>query len=395
MASSPTLKLLYISAVQSRSGEGILSLQSRINIGVLSRDFEISLAVVGPVTAEGLHRLRVDLGPLRVTGGFEASSADTDCEKGLKRLMKERFGTTKLCARLQTTIQRNVEAFDAVVIDGLLSWPYRPIGTDVPIAFIPYGQGVMDSEENTTGIGSDLREPYLVEVCREVEMVFIRPSLAARLSERGVSMRQLQYSFSHPTGAKPTLAEVDFNRTEPRIGFNGYLGDAGNVASVNWFLKEIWPVAQRVIPGVEFHIVGSAPSREFIEQVSAMSRVVLHWSTDDHQLLDQRCRVVIEPLLFEDHVDAKLVNAMARGIPTVTTRHAMRRSHFRMRSGVVVADSREEMVVAINRMMSDSVFWKRAAREGMAAAREQLPRFELAHCIRRELNRYHRHSLSG
>ena len=66
MANAPALKLLYISAVQSRSGEGILSLQSRINIGVLSRDFEISLAVVGPVTAEGLHRLRVDLGPVRV-----------------------------------------------------------------------------------------------------------------------------------------------------------------------------------------------------------------------------------------------------------------------------------------------------------------------------------------
>ena len=104
MADAPALKLLYISAVQSRSGEGILSLQSRINIGVLSRDFEISLAVVGPVTAEGLHRLRVDLGPLRVTGGFEASNADIDCEKGLKRLMKERFGTTKLCARLQTCL---------------------------------------------------------------------------------------------------------------------------------------------------------------------------------------------------------------------------------------------------------------------------------------------------
>jgi len=61
-----------------------------------------------------------------------------------------------------------------------------------------------------------------------------------------------------------------------------------------------------------------------------------------------------------------------------------------MRSGVVVADSREDMVVAINRLMSDSVFWKQAAREGMVAAREQLPRFELAHCIRRELNRANR-----
>ena len=52
------------------------------------------------------------------------------------------------------------------------------------------------------------------------------------------------------------------------------------------------------------------------------------------------------------------------------------------------------MVVALKRMMSDLVFWKRAAREGMAAAREQLLRFELAHCIRREFNRYHRQSLS-
>ena len=390
MTAAGIRSLLYISAVQSQSGDGVLSLQSRINIGVLSRDFEVSLAVVGPVTVEGLHRLRVDLGPARVTGGFETSSADRDCEKGLRKLMKARFGDTKLNARLQTTIQRNAEAFDAIVVDGLLSWPYRPVATDVPLAFIPYGQGIAAEGDDVAVADSDLRDPYLLEVSDEVDMLFIRPSLASKLSERGVSMRRLQCSFSHPTGARPTLAEVDFNLTEPRMGFTGYLGDSGNVASLEWFLEEIWPVAQRAIPGVEFHIVGSAPSSDLQQRLARMSRVVLHWSTDDRQLLDQRCRVVVEPLLFETHVDAKLVNAMARGIPTVTTRHATRRAHFRMRSGVAVADSREDMVVAINRLMSDSVFWKQAAREGMVAAREQLPRFELAHCIRRELNRANR-----
>lgn len=393
MTVAPIRSLLYISAVQAQSGEGVLSLQSRINIGVLSRDFEVSLAVVGPVTVEGLHRLRVDLGPVRVTGGFEKSGADRDCEKRLRSLMKSRFGETKLNARLQTTIQRNAEAFDAIVVDGLLSWPYRPVNTQLPIAFIPYGQGIATGTEAVAVADSDLIDPYLITVSSEVDMLFIRPDLASKLSEKGVSMRRLQYSFSHPTGAKPTLAEVDFNLTEPRIGFTGYLGDAANIASLNWFLEEIWPVAQRAIPGVEFHIVGSAPSQELQNRLHRMSRVVLHWSTDDRQLLDQRCRVVVEPLLFETHVDAKLVNAMARGIPAVTTRHAMRRAHFRMRSGVVVSDSREDMVVAINRLMSDSITWKRAAREGMVAAREQLPRFELAHYIRRELNRFGRASL--
>ena len=385
-----SIRVLYITAVQPQSGNGILSLQSRINIGVLSRDFDVSVAVVGPVNVEGLHRLRVDLGPARVTGAFERSGADRDCEKGLRRLTQQRLGSTALCARLQTTIQRNADAFDIVVVDGLVAWPYRPVEVDVPVAFIPCGQEYVDADPGTGEQAvSDLEESIVVDVCNQADMVMIRPDLGALLSQRGVSMRRLQYSFSHPTGARPTLAEVDFNLTDAKLGFTGYLADQGNLASLNWFLENIWPVVQQVIPGVEFHIVGAAPSRELHEQLAGKPDVTLHWSTDDRQLLDERCRVVVEPLLFENHVDAKLVNTMARGIPAVTTRHALRRAHFKMRSGVVLADSREDMVLAIKRLMTDAAAWKKAAREGMAAAREQLPRFELAHCLRRELRRLH------
>lgn len=385
------IRVLYITAVQPQSGEGVVSLQSRINIGVLSRDFDVSVAVAGPVTVEGLHRLRVDLGPSRVTGGFEKSSADRECEKGLRKSAKERLGSTLLCARLQTTIQRNAGAFDVVVIDSLVAWPYRPVDAGIPVAFIPCGQEHVDLQSGKSEqSSSDIDDPYVIDICNQADMVLIRPELGSLLSERGVSMRRLQYSFSHPTGARPTLAEVDFNLTDTKVGFTGYLADPGNLASLNWFLEEIWPVLQQVIPGIEFHIVGAAPSRDLHDKLAKLSGVTLHWSTDDRQLLDERCRVVVEPLLFENHVDAKLVNTMARGIPAVTTRHALRRAHFKMRSGVVLADSREDMVVAIKRLMSHPAVWKQAAREGMAAAREQLPRFELAHCLRRELRRLQR-----
>ena len=75
MTAAGIRSLLYISAVQSQSGDGVLSLQSRINIGVLSRDFEVSLAVVGPVTVEGLHRLRVDCRVPAVRRAHGAASA--------------------------------------------------------------------------------------------------------------------------------------------------------------------------------------------------------------------------------------------------------------------------------------------------------------------------------
>ena len=39
------------------------------------------------------------------------------------------------------------------------------------------------------------------------------------------------------------------------------------------------------------------------------------------------CRAVIEPLMFEQHVDTKLVNAMSQGPPVITTQEGMRRAH--------------------------------------------------------------------
>ncbi len=389
--------LLYISAAQPDAGSNILSLASRINIGVLSRDFEVSLAVVGPVTTVGLHRLRVDLGPMRVTGGFETSGADRPADKPLQRYMASVYGSDIVNARLQTTIQRKAKDFDAVVVDSLLAWPYRPIGGTGPLAYVTGGL-VSDTRAASGLISSwrnrSLRE-YELSVLSTADMVFAEPDIASRLSELGVPMRNLQYSFSKPDTARPTLTDIDYNLTAKRIGYAGYLGDQNNIASLNWFLDNVWSVAANTMPGVEFHIVGKAPSRDLRERMAAFDSIKLHWSSDDAVLLDQHCRIIIEPLLFEDHVDAKLINAMARGIPTVTTRHALKRSHFKLRPGLIAADTRETMVLAINRLMSDPVVWKNAAREATELAREQLPAFELAHCIRRELTRWRKGRPNG
>jgi len=384
-------QLLYICAAMPDAGEDIISLESRVNIGILSRDFDVSLAVVGPVTTVGLNRLRVDLGPSRVTGGFEASNADRPAEKDLSPYVASVLGSDIINARLQTTIQRKAHDFDLVVVDSLLAWPYRPVGTKAPVALV--AQSLASRSFKHAGLLGGVSDrkfrEYEINVLSSADMVFAPLELARELSEAGVPMRVLQYSFSKSDVATPTLGDVDFNLTSKRIGYVGYLGDRDNIASLNWFLDEVWSVADKTMPDVEFHIIGKAPSRDLRERMAGLERVKLHWSSDDQLLFDQRCRVVIEPLLYEHHVDAKLVNAMARGIPTVTTLHALRRSHFRLRAGLTCAESREGMVLAINRLMSDPMAWKAAANDAKALVREQLPAFELAHCIRRELFRWH------
>lgn len=384
-------RLLYISAADINAGDDILPLESRISIGVLSRDFDVSLAVAGPVGTVALNRLRLSLGPMRVTGAFESSRADRPADKGLRRAMKEAFDTDVVSARLQATIQRVASEVDFVVVDSLLAWPYRPVGVKGPTAFVARETQAMMSGSRR-GFLSNLRgrgmADYEKAALSSADMVFAAPELAASLSEWGIPMRSLQVSFNKPDSASPTLAEVDYSLTARRIGYMGYLADPRNIASLNWFLDNVWSVAAPALPDVEFHIVGKAPSRELREKMVRYPNIKLHWSSDDQQLLAQRCRVVVEPLLFEDHVDAKLINAMARGIPTVTTRHAMKRCHCSMQEGIIATDSREGMALAINRLLSDPAVWKNAARTSAALAREQLPAFELAHCMRRELARW-------
>ena len=64
-------KLLYITSVDTQQDNATLRVPTQALVSALSRDFEISLAVVGPVSQTALNELRVKLGITRVTGGFE------------------------------------------------------------------------------------------------------------------------------------------------------------------------------------------------------------------------------------------------------------------------------------------------------------------------------------
>ncbi len=70
----------------------------------------------------------------------------------------------------------------------------------------------------------------------------------------------------------------------------------------------------------------TGPPSPLRELAAANNNVYLH-SGGRHQLRELGCRAVIEPLMFEQHVVTKLVNAMSQGPPVITTQEGMRRAH--------------------------------------------------------------------
>ena len=168
------------------------------------------------------------------------------------------------------------------------------------------------------------------------------------------------------------------------MGYVGYLGDDRNLASLEWLLREVWAPAQRTLADIELHLVGAAPPSPLRELAAASNNVYLH-SGSRQQLELMGCRAVIEPLLFEQHVDTKVVKAMTHGLPVITTQTALQRAHADTGEGVLVAGGPEQMSVLLHQLMADRELWQLHASAARRTAALQLADFEVAHDLRRAI----------
>ncbi|EED34907.1 conserved hypothetical protein [Luminiphilus syltensis NOR5-1B] len=384
--SSPE-KLLYLTSVDPDSGEACLSASSRVLIGVLSRDFDVAVGVIGPLDTRTLNHLRVTLGPYQVTGAYEPSRADQPFPEALEDLAKRRIGSKQVSARLQAAIQRKSREVWAVVVDDILAWPYLPAGFLGPVFYVAQQRFISESFSLSQRVLRSATNPseYQREICDAAEAVFATPDVCRELSAAGVPFRKLQPNYERRT--TPTTGEVDLSRSKPFLGYTGFLGDERNAASLHWFIDNIWTVLEDKVPKIELHVVGDSPTASLRQKMERFDNIIWHRGVTDEQLLTLRCRLVIEPLIYEAHVDSKLINAMVRGLPTITSEHALRRAHETLHQGVIAADSREDMVLSIMRLMNDTRHWHAIVREARKVADKLLPKFEMAHSLRRELAR--------
>ena len=381
-------KLLYITSVPGMRDLPPMSDATKSVLSVLSRDFEISLAVAGPVSALDLNALRGSLGVTRVAGGFERGTDDANIE-GAQKVVHEFYGLDPFInSRLKAAIQRRAADFESVVIDGLPAIPYLPLGVQGKTVY--FAQSIVSDDEK---LGKGLLGGRRVKRVRGFEYdamlrcdrVFSTPESANALLELGLPLGKLVDEATQPSAARPTTAVSGFSSTRMRLGYAGYLGDEQNVASLMWFLENVWSAIRDAVPGLEFHVIGADASEELAVTLSSHNDVVLHRDSRDRKITELGLRVMVEPLLHEYHIEAKLVNAMVRAIPIATSREALTNSRLDVGDAVSVADSPAHMVLNLRRLLSEATLWQALSDRSQRIGSTLLAYHEVAHSMRRLL----------
>jgi len=381
-------KLLYITSVSTREDLPRLSDATQSVLSILSRDFEISLAVAGSISPLDLNALRASLGVTRIAGGFERGTGDLKVE-GVQKLVHEFYGLDLyINGRLKAAIQRRAADFESVVIDSLTAIPFIPLGVQGKIVY--FAQSVVSDDEKLRGGLLGGRRVKRVrgleyDAMLRCDRVFSTPDRASALLELGLPLGKLVDEATKPSAARPTIAVSGFSLTRMRLGYAGYLGDDQNVASLMWFLENVWNAIRDSVPGLEFHVIGADASEALIATLSSYSDVVLHRDSSDRKMTELGLRVMVEPLLNEHHIEAKLVNAMVRGIPVATTREALTHSRLDSADAVSVADSPAHMVLNLRRLLSEATLWQALSERSQRIGSALLAYHEVAHSMRRFL----------
>ncbi len=139
-----------------------------------------------------------------------------------------------------------------------------------------------------------------------------------------------------------------------------------NVDAAVWFVEEVFPrlLAQR--PELKLGLVGSNPTNQVKALQSAAVEVTGFVSDEELRLRYTKARVAIAPLRFGAGVKGKVIEAMAHGVPCVTTTTGAQGLDAGADNALRVGDTPEEQAQMILNLLADDETW----RWQVAAARD-------------------------
>jgi glycosyltransferase involved in cell wall biosynthesis len=145
--------------------------------------------------------------------------------------------------------------------------------------------------------------------------------------------------------------------------FVGSLSWIPNHEGLAWFLRSSWPNCS---PVGALHVVGTGAPSSLVTLARACPRTIVHGFVEDLEPHYSRARCLVAPLLSGSGIKIKIINALARGLPVVTTSIGCEGFPDRGGGGVVVADDPRAFSDAVDALVSNEDRWTRAS----AAARQ-------------------------
>ena len=308
---------------------------------------------------------------LESTSGFEVSARRNFFEKLKGILLPYHFRLVGRSFQREVLRLRQGQTFDAVIAEELtMAEQAIPIAKALgkPIFYVAHNFEANLYEQIGSGKLSLIRLLILKwkEACilKSVTRVFAFSSQDADRMQKSYSVSTIK-----TTSAGFDLSSTVFteNRADRRhLLLVGALDYLPNIESVVWFASEIYPLLNARYPVI---VAGRNPSR-LVQDACAKAGFELVASPSDMNPILNRGVLEVVPLKKGSGTRGKILEAMAAGLPVVSTQLGCEGLGLQPEKHLLVADTAAEFAKAVDRLMNNEVLRHQLAREAYSKVQE-------------------------
>jgi polysaccharide biosynthesis protein PslH len=143
-----------------------------------------------------------------------------------------------------------------------------------------------------------------------------------------------------------------------------------NIDAISWFCREILPKIREREPEAKLMVVGARPTAEILALADAPA-VTVTGSVPDVRPYGTDCGAFIVPLRSGSGMRVKILNALAMGLPTVSTTIGAEGIEVTDGENILLADTAEDFAAATLRLLSEPDLAARLAENGRKLMEER------------------------
>ena len=141
----------------------------------------------------------------------------------------------------------------------------------------------------------------------------------------------------------------------PTVVFTGVFNYGPNQDAALWLIREIWPRVLAGEPAAQLAIVGAGAGQSLVDEAARAKGVVVTGAVPDVRPYLHKAAVSVAPLRAARGLQNKVLEALAAGLPVVTTSTVATGLPPRVRESCLVADDADRIASAILRLFDAGV----------------------------------------
>lgn len=275
-----------------------------------------------------------------------------------------------------------VEKYDIVFVDHFLMFQYIPSNYSGKIVLHQHNAEYI-MWDRLSSIETNFLKKILLKfetnrirkyekrICEKSDSILAAPNDIEALLALGGQPKKFYKTFH--LGNEDYLANSDlqFDRAENSLMYVGTLSWEANVDGLIWFIEEAWGFLKQKNPGLKLYIIGKNPDIRLKKIVNSKQDIVLTGFVDDLEEYFQKCKVLVAPLRFGSGMKVKVLSAMSRGIPIVTTSVGAEGIDAVDMVHLAISDSTRGMAEKILELVENRVLWEKLAQESRSLSKEK------------------------